>query len=207
MANFNVIIIAAAFVLAMVAIYILYAIIMFQGIKNSKGNELQLSTKNILEQVEVLFEKGEYALVELLATKYLERVPTHQDVRQYLTRSYYKSKKYNNAIKQALIILKKDPNNIDTRKILGDCYIKKDLLGKAIKEYEVVFDHKRRDKDVVRTLAELYRNTDQIFSSISVYNILADLTENNEDMAEIQKIFNKNPEVINSEDFSGTFPL
>ena len=51
MADFNVILILAALVLAVFAIYILYAIIMFQGIKNSKGNELQLSTKNILEHV------------------------------------------------------------------------------------------------------------------------------------------------------------
>ena len=188
MADFNVILILAALVLAVFAIYILYAIIMFQGIKNSKGNELQLSTKNILEQVEVLFEKGEYALVELLATKYLERVPTHQDVRQYLTRSYYKSKKYNNAIKQSLIILKKDPNNIDTRKILGDCYIKKEMLGKAIKEYETVFEYRSKDKEVVRTLAELYRSTEQIFSAISVYNILSDLMDQNEDIAEVQLI-------------------
>lgn len=188
MNDVNVILIAAAFVLALGAIYALYAIILYQGGKGPKGNELQLTTKNILEQVEILFEKKEYALVQLLATKYLDRVPTHLKVRQYLTQAYYEDKKYNNAIKQCLVILKKNSGDQDTRKILGDCYIKKDLLGKAIKEYEVVFDHKRRDKDVVRTLAELYRNTDQIFSSISVYNILADLTENNEDMAEIQKI-------------------
>ena len=69
MDNFNVIIIAAAFVLAMGAIYILYAIIMYQGVRNGKGNELQLSTKNILEQVEVLFDKEEYSLVQLLANQ------------------------------------------------------------------------------------------------------------------------------------------
>ena len=38
MADFNIILIAAALVLAVVAIYILYAIIMFQGTKNLKGN-------------------------------------------------------------------------------------------------------------------------------------------------------------------------
>ena len=56
-------------IIALITIYVLYAIIMYQGSKNGRGNELQLSTKNILEQVEVLFEKGEYALVQLLATK------------------------------------------------------------------------------------------------------------------------------------------
>ncbi len=73
MTNINIIIIIAAFCLLVFAIYALYAIIMFQGNKSSKENELQLTTKNILEQVEVLYEKGEYALIQLLATKYLEK--------------------------------------------------------------------------------------------------------------------------------------
>ena len=188
MADFNIILIAAALVLAVVAIYILYAIIMFQGTKNLKGNELQLTTKNILEQVEVLFEKGEFALVELLASKYLDRVPSHQKVRQYLAQAYYNDKKYNNAIKHCLIILKKDPKNIDTRKVLGDSYIKKEMLGKAIKEFETIYEHRRNDKEVVRTLAELYRNTEQIFSSISVYNVLSELVEENEEIADVQLI-------------------
>ena len=145
--NSNIILIAAASVLALGAIYILYAIIMFQGFKVSRGNELQLSTKNILEQVEVLFEKKEYALVQLLSSKYLDRVPSHMKVRQYLAQAYYEDRKFNNAIKQCLIILKKTPNDVDTRKLLGDCYIRKQMLGKAIKEYETIFDQKRKDKD------------------------------------------------------------
>lgn len=188
MANANVILIAAAFVLAMAAVYILYAIMMYQGNKGSKGNELQLSTKNILEQVEVLFDKGEYALVQLLATKYLDRVPNHTKVRRYLAHAYYKDKKYNNSIKQCLIILKKDSGDIDTRKILGDCYIQKEMLGKAIKEYETIFEHRGKDKEVVRTLAELYKDTEQLFSSISIYNILSDLMEENDEIAEVQLI-------------------
>ena len=186
MIDLNIIVIAAAFVLAMFAIYILYAIIMYQGGKGNRGNELQLSTKNILDQVEVLFEKGEYALVELLATKYLDRVPSHMEVRQYLSKAYFRDKKFNNCIKQCLIILKKDPNNINTRKLLGDCYIKKQMLGKAIKEFEEIFDHKSNDPEVVRTLAELYRDTEQTYSAISVFNILSGLLEQNDEIAEVQ---------------------
>lgn len=188
MANLNIIIIVAAFLLAVIAIYALYAIIMFQGNKVGRENELQLTTKNILEQVEVLYEKGEYALIQLLATKYLERVPNHPKVRFYLAQAYYKDKKYNNAIKQCLTILKKDPNNIDTKKLLGDCFIKKDMINKAIKEYEEIFDHRNNDTEVVRTLAELYNNSEQFFSAISVYNILAGLLEQNDEIAEVQLI-------------------
>ena len=56
--NANVILIAIVSIMAAIAIYLLYAVMMFQGIKNQKGGDLQLATKNILEHVEVLFEKG-----------------------------------------------------------------------------------------------------------------------------------------------------
>ncbi len=186
MTDTNLIIIIIAFLVAIAAIYILYSIILYQG--SGKGEELQLSTKNILEQVQVLFDKKEYTLVQLLATKYLDRVPGHIDVRIYLAKAYYEDRKYNQAIKQCLIILKKKPNNVDTHQVLGNCYIKKQVLNKAIKEYELVFDHKKTDKDVVRTLAELYRKTDQLYSSISAYEVLADLLDLDEDIADVQSI-------------------
>ncbi len=188
MSDTNFIIIIVAFVVAIAAIYILYSIILYQGGSSKNGDELQLSTKNILEQVEVLFDKKEYGLVQLLATKYLDRVPGHIEVRIYLARAYYEDRKYNQAIKQCSIILKKKSNSVETRQILGNCYIKKQMPSKAIKEYEYVFDHKKTDKQVVRTLAELYKETDQLFSAIGAYEILSDLMDLDEDVADIQSI-------------------
>ena len=185
--NVNIIYIFVAFVVAMAAIYMLYAIIIPKGIDNT-DKEFQLTTKNILEHVKTLFDQGEYALVELLAMKYLERMPSHIEVRQYLAKAYFKDKKYNNAIKQCQTILRREPGNIDTKKLLGDCYVKKEFYNKAIREFEEIFDYRSKDEEVVRTLAELYRLTDQIFSSISVYNILVDLVKNNDEIANIQSI-------------------
>ena len=188
MTEFNLIVIIVSFIVAIGAIYFLYSIILYQGGSGKAGEELQLSTKNILEQVQVLYDKKEYSLVQLLATKYLDRVPGHVEVRIYLAKAYYEDRKYNQAIKQCSIILKKKTNSIETHQLLGDCYIKKQLPQKAIKEYEYVFEHKKNDKHVVRTLAELYRETDQLFSSISAYQILSDLMELDDDIADIQSI-------------------
>ena len=58
MTDSNVIIIIVAFIVAAAAIYILYSIILFQG-NSSKGDELQLSTKNIYDQVQVLFTEDD----------------------------------------------------------------------------------------------------------------------------------------------------
>ena len=187
MSDSNILIIISAFVIAVAAIYVLYSIILYQG-GSKKGDELQLSTKNILDQVEVLFDKKEYSLVQLLATKYLDRVPSHVDVRVYLAKAYYEDRKYNQAIKQCLIILKKKPNNLETRKVLGNCYIKKQAYSKAIKEFEYLFDHNKNDKDTVKTLAELYRDADQLYSAINAYEVLSDLLDLDEDIADIQSI-------------------
>lgn len=194
--NINVVYILVAFAVAMVAIYFLYAIIIPKGSDRSKDKEFQLTTKNILEHVQTLYEQGEYALVQLLAMKYLERMPSHVEVRQYLAKAYFKDKKYNNAIKQCITILKRESNNIETKKLLGDCYIEKGILNKAIKEYEEIFDYKNRDVDVVKTLARLYKDTEQYYSSITIYNILADLVTDNSEMAQVQSILAELNEII-----------
>lgn len=188
MADTNIIIIVVAFVVAVAAIYILYSIILFQGDGSQKGDDLQLSTKNVLEQVGALYDKKEYALAQLLATKYLDRVPGHVEVRIYLAKAYYEDRKYNQAIKQCSIILKKRPNSVETRQVLADCYVKKQMLQKAIKEYEFLFENKKNDKEVVKTLAELYKEADQLFSAIGAYEVLSDLMDLDEDIADVQSI-------------------
>ena len=186
MLSSNVVFIIVAFVVAGAAIYALYSIILFQGV--SKGDELQLSTKNILEQVDILFSKQEYALVELLASKYLDRVPGHLEVRKFLAKAYYEDKKYNQSIKQCEIILKKRPNDVETHFTLGKCYIRKRFYNKAINEYSLVYEKRKKDKEVVQTLAELYAETDQAVMAISLYNELVDLTEDQNVAAEIYSI-------------------
>ena len=186
MLSSNVVFIIVAFVVAGAAIYALYSIILFQGV--SKGDELQLSTKNILEQVDILFSKQEYALVELLASKYLDRVPGHLEVRKFLAKAYYEDKKYNQSIKQCEIILKKRPNDVETHFTLGKCYIRKRFYNKAINEYSLVYEKRKKDKEVVQTLAELYAETEQAVMAISLYNELVDLTEDQNVAAEIYSI-------------------
>ena len=61
MISSNIVLIIVAFAVATAAIYALYSIILFQGV-SSKGDDLQLTTKNILDQVDVLYSKKEYAL-------------------------------------------------------------------------------------------------------------------------------------------------
>lgn len=187
MISSNIILIVVAFSVALAAIYALYSIILFQG-SISKGDDLQLTTKNILEQVEILYSKKEYALVELLATKYLDRVPDHVNVRKYLAKAYLEDKKYNQSIKQCEIILEKRPNDTETHHVLGKCYIKKRFLNKAITEFDIVYEKNKRDREVVQTLAELYTRTDQLYMAIVAYKELVDLLDSPAEIADIQSI-------------------
>ena len=192
--SINLIIIIIAVIGAFAASYMLYAIILFQG-STKKGDNLQLSTKNILEQVEILYDKKEYALVELLATKYLDRVPSHSDVRTYLAKAYFEDKKYNQAIKHCLLVLTKK-NNFETRKLLAKCYVKKGSLEKAVKEYEEAYEQNKNDKEVIQNLAKLYRETEQNYLSIEMYRILADNAESDDESAEIQWILAELNEIV-----------
>jgi len=188
MISSNIILIFVAFTVALIAIYTLYSILLFKGISTGKGDDLQLSTKNILEQVEVLYNKQEYALVELLASKYLDRVPDHIEVRKYLAKAYLEDKKFNFAMKHCAIILQKRPNDIDSHYVLGKCYIKKRMLSKAIAALYFVYERNKKDREVVKLLAELYVQTDQLHYAIEAYKELVDLTESPEDAADLQSI-------------------
>lgn len=184
MISSNILLIIIAFSVAIAAIYALYSIILFQGV-TSKGDELQLTTKNILEQVDILYSKREYALVELLATKYLDRVPDHIEVRKFLAKAYLEDKKYNQSIKQCNIILQKRPNDNEIHYVLGRCYIKKRFLNKAINEYTTVYEKKKKDREIVQTLAELYTRTDQLYMAVNFYGELVDLLDNPGEIASV----------------------
>ncbi len=182
----NIIFIIVAVSVALAALYALYSILLFQGV--SKGDDLELTTKKVLEQVDVLYNKKEYALVELLATKYLDRVPDHTEVRKFLAKAYLEDKKYNQAVKQCNIILENRPHDLETHHVLGKCYVKKHFMNKAINEFTIVYEKNKKNKEVVQTLAELYTKTDQLFMAVTAYKELVDLTESPAEIADIQSI-------------------
>ena len=187
MIDSNIILIITAIAVASAAIYALYSIILFKGITR-KGEDLQLTTKNILDQVDILYNKKEYALVELLATKYLERVPGHLQVRKFLAKAYLEDKKYNQAVKHCNIILQDRPNDIETHHVLGKCYVKKRFLNKALTEYNIVYEKKKRDKEVILTLAELYTRTDQLYMAVTTYKELVSLLDKPAEIADYQSV-------------------
>ncbi len=183
----NFIIILAAVVLAGGAMYVLYSLLLYSGTKDPH-EELQLTTKNIIDQVDVLYKKKEYPLLELFATKYLERVPGNFTVREYLAKSYYETRKINKAINECILLLRHNPQNLEMRKLLGECYVKKEMYMDALTQYEIAYQQDEQQADVVKRLAELYKQTDQIYSAINAYKLYTEMVEESPELAEIYTI-------------------
>ena len=180
----NIAIIVVAFVVAGAAIYILYSLLLFNGSKDPHA-EMQLSTKDILAQVEVLYKKREYPLLALLATKYLDRVPHNYAVREYLAKAYFETRNINKAISECALLIKNNPNNLEIRRLLGECYIKKELLLEALTQFEICYQQNDENPDVIRRLGELYVETDQIYSAINAYKLYTELISDEFEQAEI----------------------
>lgn len=183
----NIMVIILAFVASGVAVFILYSLLMHTGQKDSQPN-LQITTRNIIDQVHVLYRKKEYALLELLATKYLDRVPTNTVVREYLAKSYFETKKINKAINECVTLLKQDPGSAEMRRLLGECYIKKEMYMDALTQFEICYQKDEHQADIIKKLAELYVVTDQLYSAINAYKLYVEMLYDEVEQAEIYSI-------------------
>jgi len=183
----NITVILVAFVLAGAAIYVLYSLLLHSGSKDPH-DDLQLTTRNIIEQVDVLYRKQEYPLLELFATKYLDRVPNNYTVREYLAKSYFETKKINKAINECIALIKHNPTSVEIRKLLGECYIKKEMYMDALTQFEICYQQDDQQADVVKRLAELYDMTDQLYSAINAYKLYTEMLEESPEQAEMFSI-------------------
>lgn len=169
----------------------------------SEGKDLQITTKNIMEQVENLYNKQEYGILEILAKKYLERVPKHTGVRCYLAKTYYATNKTVAAIKECLKVLKLNRENDEIRLILANCYTKKNLSMEALKQYEILFKRGNKSVEVVKNMAELFNTVNQYTASIKLYNMLIPMTKNDSEIAEYKYILSQLNEKIG--DYAAAF--
>ena len=154
-------------IVAVIGLFILYgALVSAENADQGKG--LQVTTKNILEQVENLYNEKEYTILEILAKKYLERVPKHYGVRCYLCKCFYETNKITQAIYECLKILKKNKELDDIRLILAHCYRKKNLTIEALKQFEILYKRGNRTVEVLKNMAELFNDVNQYSPSIKL---------------------------------------
>ncbi len=183
-------------------LFVLYASLVSAD-NAEQGKGLQVTTKNILEQVENLYNEKEYAILEILAKKYLERVPKHYGVRCYLAKCYFDTNKITAAIYECLRILKKHREMDDIRLILAKAYNQKNLTIEALKQFEILYKRGDTSVEVIRNMAELFNKVSQYSASIKLYNMLVQKTENDDEISEIRQILSQLNEKIG--DYAAAF--
>ena len=188
--------------ISILGLFILY-IFLVSAENAEQGKGLQVTTKNILEQVENLYNEKEYTILEILAKKYLERVPKHYGVRCYLAKCYYDTNKITPAIYECLKILKKNREFDDIRLILANCYRKKNLRIEALKQFEILYKRGNRTIDIIKNMAELFNDVSQYSASIKLYNMLVTMTKDNREISEYKLILSQLNEKIG--DYAAAF--
>lgn len=194
--------IALILIITCIGLFVLYSALA-SAENNDQGKGLQVTTKNILEQVENLYNEKEYTILEILAKKYLERVPKHYGVRCYLAKCFYDTNKITQAIYECLKILKRNKEFDDIRLILANCYRRKNLTIEALKQFEILYKRGNRSVEVIKNMAELFNDVSQYSASIKLYNMLVPMTKDNREISEYKLILAKLNEKIG--DYAAAF--
>lgn len=166
-------------------IYLIYMLLLESG-KNTKKVDLQISTRDILEQVQILFKQKKYSIVENLAKKYLEKNPAYDDLRTILAKSYFEDGNMYDALKQALIIIKRQPANFHMRIFLANCYKRTSQSSKAINELKELLRLDNENVVAVKELAQIYLETNQKQSAIKMYLKFLTYIDNNLESAKVR---------------------
>lgn len=168
-------------------IYFLYRILIGAGEANNE-EDLQITSSEILEQLNILFKQKKYSIVESLARKYLEKKNNDEGVRSILAKSMHASGRTYEAIEQAKIITDKHPDNTNMQLFLANCYLAVENQMKAIEILKSVLDNFPEHVSVIRQLAQVFYNTNQKKSAAKMYEKLCDLIDNNTEKAKLKTI-------------------
>jgi len=185
MQNFVVIFFSITVVISL--IYFVYKIML--GSDYSKSDEdLQITSKDILAQVSILYKQKKYNIVESLAKKYLESKPSDVEIRTIWAKSLYYSGRKFDAIDQAKIILKQKPKNYDMKVFIANCYLESSNPFKAISELIEVLEADEDNVVAIKLLAKIYLDTNQKNSAIKMYEKLGEFLYSNQEIATNKKL-------------------
>jgi tetratricopeptide (TPR) repeat protein len=134
----------------------------------NKKNELQITSSDLLTQMNILYKQKKYAIVENLAKNYLKR-NQDDDIRNILTKTLYNSGRIRESIDQAQKILKNQSKNIEIRLFLSKCYL--DIVNpmKAIKILQEILEIEPDNISALEELAKIYFTTNQKKSALKIY--------------------------------------
>lgn len=162
-------------------IYILYIIMLGSG--KNKEEELQITSQELIEQLNILRKQKKYNIVENLAKKYLEKRYKDDGVRTVFAKVLHETNRIYEAIDHAKIIIKHQPTNYHMMIFLANCYIDVEKPMKAISIFQEVLERDPENAVAIKGLAEVYFDTNQKKSAIKMYQKLEKFLESNQEKA------------------------
>jgi len=170
-------------------IYLLYIIML--GSEKNKEEELQITSHELIEQLNILRKQKKYNIVETLAKKYLEKKPKDDEIRTILTKVFHDTNRIYEAIEHAKVVIKNQPYNYKMQIFLANCYIDVEKPMKAINLFQDVLEKDRDNAIAIKGLAEVFFDTNQKKSAIKMYKKLENFLESNQEKAKNKLIIAK----------------
>ena len=166
-------------------IYFLYKMMLgSEGMPSD--DELQITSGEMTEQINILRRQKKYNIAENLAKKYLLKKPHESAVRAALAKSLYESRNIFEAIDQAKIIIASSPDNFEMQIFLVNCFLEIEKPMKAINVLQDVLENNPNNAVAIREIAQIYYDTNQRQSALKMYERLGTFLENTQ-----EKIKNK----------------
>lgn len=160
-------------------IYILYKIMLGSADRGSKDSDLQITSLELVEQLNILRKQKKYNIVETLAKKYLEKKGNDDDVRTVLAKSLHDEKKIYDAIEHAKIIARHQPRNSNIKIFVANCYKEVEKPMKAIAVLQEILEWDSDNVVALKELAQSYLDTNQKLSAIKMLKKLEEFLDNN----------------------------
>lgn len=153
------------------------------GSGKNKEEELQITSQELIEQLNILRKQKKYNIVENLAKKYLEKRFKDDGVRTVFAKVLHETNRIYEAIDHAKIIIKHQPTNYHMMIFLANCYIDVEKPMKAINIFQEVLEKDPDNAVATKGLAEVYFDTNQKKSAIKMYQKLEKFLESNQEKA------------------------
>lgn len=153
------------------------------GAEKEDKSDLQITSEDLLAQLNILHKQKKHNIVESLAKNYLEKKGHDDGVRTILTKALYDSRKIHEAIEHAKIIIKHQPHNFHMKTFIANCYLEIEKPMKAIAVFQEVLEEDSDNFIAIKELAKVYFDTNQKRSSIKMYQRLEEFLESNQEKA------------------------
>ncbi len=173
-------------VIIVALIYFVYNI-MLSSEKSPREEDLQITSHDILEQVNILYKQKKYNIVESLAKKYLEKKPSDYGVRTILAKTFYEMGRKYEAMEHANYICHHQPKNFPMKIFVANCYNDNGKPMQAISVLTELLNEDSGNVVAIKDLAKLYLETNQKKSAIKMLKRLDDFIYSNQ-----EKVNNKN---------------